>query len=148
MPADPQAWYVNVSNRSNQQKDAVTAYHGLTAVLEACGGEKAAEILRKNIAANLEFPLHREVARLLDDSNMLVFPNNESFASWIRAQTIRGSAAMLSSRARLPSRSDFRTRNGAFSRAKGAITARTYPRVALQHPLLEIPSPETMPSLR
>ena len=31
VPADPQAWYVNVSNRSNQQKDAVTAYHGLTA---------------------------------------------------------------------------------------------------------------------
>ena len=76
-------------DRSNQQKDAVTAYHGLTAVLEACGGEEAVEALRKNIAGNLEFPLHREVARLLDDSNMLVFPNSESFASWIRAQATR-----------------------------------------------------------
>lgn len=193
-------------DRSNQQKDAVTAYHGLT----ACGGEEDAEALRKNIAGNLEFPLHREVARLLDDSNMLVFPNSESFASWIRAQAARnggqffldagtpailrlktghGTASGFSTTRRqrrtpiwgmtdgdamtishlanrisprekcrdrgaghsrrrryaivpgapFPSRSDFRTRNGAFSRTKGAITARTYPHVARQHPLLEIP---------
>lgn len=67
----------------------MTAYHGLTAALEACGGEEAAEALCKNIAGNLEFLLYREIARLLDDSNMLVFHNNESFASWIRAQATR-----------------------------------------------------------
>ncbi|MBO7665111.1 MAG: hypothetical protein J6S33_00995 [Aeriscardovia sp.] len=76
-------------SRSNQQKDAVTAYHGLTAALEACGGGEAAGALRKNIAGNLEFPLYREDARLLDDSNMLVFHNKESFVSWIRAQVTR-----------------------------------------------------------
>lgn len=89
MSADPQTWYVRRVRRSNQQKDAVTAYHGLTAALEACGGEEAAEALCKNIAGNLEFLLYREIARLLDDSNMLVFHNNESFVSWIRAQATR-----------------------------------------------------------
>lgn len=95
--ANPAAWFVaNVYSRSNAQKDAITAYRGLTAVLEslcAKSGENAtpqpadrpdARALWRAATGNLDFPTYKQVAGVLGDSNMLVFHSDASFAQWIR----------------------------------------------------------------
>lgn len=98
--ADPQAWYVTLAfTRSNKAKDALHAYRGLTAVLDALAsgdtddgagngagseaGEQAQQI-RKAVLGNLDYPTYRQLAALLGDSNMLVFHNDRDLADWIR----------------------------------------------------------------
>lgn len=94
--ADPQAWYVTLAfTRSNKAKDALHAYRGLTAVLDAIAsgdtddgsgpdaGEQAQQI-RKAVLGNLDYPTYRQLAGLLGDSNMLVFHNDRDLADWIR----------------------------------------------------------------
>lgn len=99
--ADPAAWYVvSVYSRSNAQKDAITAYRGLTAVLEALSAQNAddaesaashpadrpdAKSLWRAATGNLDFPSYRQIAAVLGDSNMLVFHSDASLAQWIRA---------------------------------------------------------------
>lgn len=97
--ADPQAWYVTLAfTRSNKAKDALHAYRGLTAVLDAIAsgdaddgagpdaGEQAQQI-RKAVLGNLDYPTYRRLAALLGDSNMLVFHNDRDLADWIRHET-------------------------------------------------------------
>jgi hypothetical protein len=94
--ADPQAWYVtDAFSRSNKAKDALHAYRGLTAVLDAvsldgddegsgAASAQQAQELRKAVLGNLDYPTYRQVAALLADSNMLVFHSDADLASWIR----------------------------------------------------------------
>jgi hypothetical protein len=91
--ADPQAYYVtNVFSRSNQQKNPIDVYCGLTSVfdalLEGLDDLAAADLLemKMGIADNLNFPSYQQVSKSLDDSNMLVFHNDESLAAWIREE--------------------------------------------------------------
>lgn len=92
---NPQAWYVTqVFNRTNQLKDPLYAYRGITAVF---GSFDDAVTLRKNIVNDLSFPSYRQIARLMNDSNMLVFHNDHSFAEWIRAQVKDDKMGVISS---------------------------------------------------
>ncbi|MCI1983399.1 MAG: hypothetical protein LKJ47_01305 [Bifidobacteriaceae bacterium] len=91
---NPQAYFVtNVFSRSNQQKDPLDVYCGLSAVfdalLEGLDDLAAADLLemRTGIKDNLNFPAYAQISKALDDSNMLVFHNDESFAAWIREET-------------------------------------------------------------
>lgn len=92
---DPQAWYVvNVYSRSNVSKDPITCYRGVTALLEALVAEfgESSEVaeqvasLRKSMNNDLDFPTYRQISRLVKDSNMLVFHNDQQLADWIRSQ--------------------------------------------------------------
>jgi hypothetical protein len=99
--ADPAAWYVvSVYSRSNAQKDAITAYRGLTAVLESLSAQDTddadsdalrpadrpdARSLWRAVTGNLDFPTYQQVSKVLGDSNMLVFHSDASLAQWIRA---------------------------------------------------------------
>ena len=92
--ADPQAWYVTLAySRSNKGKDAMHAYRGLTAVLDALIADSDADVagesqkIRKAVLDDLDYPTYRQVAAILGDSNMLVFHNDGDLASWIRHET-------------------------------------------------------------
>ncbi|MCI1935437.1 MAG: hypothetical protein LKJ44_03160 [Bifidobacteriaceae bacterium] len=92
--ADPQAWFVtDVFSRSNQQKNPIDAYRGLSAVfdalLEGLDDLAAADLLtmKTGICENLSFPTYAQISRALNDSNMLVFHNDTQLAEWIRAET-------------------------------------------------------------
>lgn len=85
--ADPQAWYVtDMFNRSNIKKDAIHIYHGLGAVLDHIATDES-EAWRKAATQDLCLPQYRSVSELLDDSNMLVFHNNESLRAWLSEQS-------------------------------------------------------------
>jgi hypothetical protein len=91
---NPQAWYVtSVFSRSNQQKNPIDVYAGLSAVfdtlLEGLDDLAAAELLemKTGISDNLNFPAYAQISKALDDSNMLVFHNAASLAEWIREET-------------------------------------------------------------
>lgn len=88
---DPQAWFVsNVFSRSSQQKDPISVYKGISALFETLMAElddvasAPLQELRAGITDNLNFPEYQRIAQALDDSNMLVFHNDESLAAWIR----------------------------------------------------------------
>lgn len=90
-PANPQAWYVtDVFSRSNPLKNPIEVYRGLGAIFDALMEElddlAAADLtaMKSGITDNLCFPAYSRVAEVLNDSNMLVFHNDVSFASWIR----------------------------------------------------------------
>lgn len=94
VPVDPNAWFISsVYSRSNQRKNPVIVYRGIDAVFDALMGdldETAAPALAKArdaISANLDYPTYADVAGALDDSNMLVFHNDQSLADWIRERS-------------------------------------------------------------
>lgn len=93
VPADPGAWFLTgVYSRSNQRKNPVTIYRGLAALYVTMLGEldetAAPKVThsRDAISVNLDYPTYAEIADMLDDSNMLVFHNDQSLADWIREQ--------------------------------------------------------------
>lgn len=84
---DPQAWYVSrVFGRSNSRKDAFVAYRGWEALTRDLGESGTAPVVSAVTAAkeNLDYPTFGEIAAFLDDSNMVVFHDDASFAAWIR----------------------------------------------------------------
>lgn len=92
--ADPQAWFVtDVFSRSNQQKNPIDAYRGLSSVfdalLEGLDDLAAAELLamKTGICDNLSYPSYAQISKALNDSNMLVFHNDAQLAEWIREET-------------------------------------------------------------
>ncbi|MBT1167232.1 hypothetical protein [Bifidobacterium simiarum] len=94
VPADPDAWFVTgVYSRSNQMRDPLAVYRGLDALFATMLSEldeTAAPNLvhaRDAVRVNLDYPTYAEVAAILDDSNMLVFHNDQSLADWIRTQS-------------------------------------------------------------
>lgn len=94
--ADPGAWFVSrFYSRSNSRKDAFFAARGMDQVFTALaegGSSVSAQVLedveRMRIArdGNADYPTYAQMARLLDDSNMLVFHDDVSFAQWLRDQ--------------------------------------------------------------
>lgn len=89
----PQAWFVfNVYSRSNPRKDPFTAIHGVRALWdfmrETHADDEAIIALveqQENAAtANCDYPSYGDIAALMGDSNMLVFPDDEHFVQWIR----------------------------------------------------------------
>lgn len=93
---DPEAWFVSrFYSRSNARKDAFYARRGLDQVFSALSEgtqQPDATVLesieRMRIArdGNADYPTYAEIAALVDDSNMLVFHNDASFADWLREQ--------------------------------------------------------------
>lgn len=88
---NPQAWFVtDVFSRSNQQKNPIDVYCGLSSVfdalLEGLDDLAAADLLamKTGISDNLNFPSYAQISKALNDSNMLVFHNDASLAAWIR----------------------------------------------------------------
>ncbi len=87
-PADPQAWFVSrVYSRSNPHKDAVIAYRGFDALLSDIDSSSPAAEYASAFAGNLIAPTYAEISELVEDSNMLVFHNDQSFAEWIREES-------------------------------------------------------------
>lgn len=93
MTVHPQAWFVfNVYSRSNPRKDPFTAIHGVRALWdfmrETHADDEAIIALveqQENAAtANCDYPSYGDIAALMGDSNMLVFPDDEHFVQWIR----------------------------------------------------------------
>lgn len=94
--ADPGAWFVSrFYSRSNSRKDAFFAARGMDQVFTALAEGNAAadpevlqEVERARIArdGNADYPTYAQMAKLLDDSNMLVFHDDVSFATWLREQ--------------------------------------------------------------
>lgn len=115
---DPRAWYVSrVFGRSNSRKDAFVAYRGWEALARDLGGSStmpaapvlaaggpsaktmggdaptvSSALLSAVTAAkeNLDYPTFGEIAAFLDDSNMVVFHDDASFAAWIRDNAGKG----------------------------------------------------------
>ncbi|MFC2735184.1 MAG: hypothetical protein ACFN3E_00095 [Parascardovia denticolens] len=115
---DPRAWYVSrVFGRSNSRKDAFVAYRGWEALARDLGGSStmpAAPVLAAGgpsaktmggdaptvssalssavtaAKENLDYPTFGEIAAFLDDSNMVVFHDDASFAAWIRDNAGKG----------------------------------------------------------
>lgn len=115
---DPRAWYVSrVFGRSNSRKDAFVAYRGWEALARDLGGSStmpAAPVLAAGgpsaktmggdaptvssalssavtaAKENLDYPTFGEIAAFLDDSNMVVFHDNASFAALIRDNAGKG----------------------------------------------------------
>ncbi len=94
--ADPEAWFVSrFYSRSNSRKDAFFAARGMDQVFTALTGggisvdaQVVEDVERTRIArdGNADYPTYAQMARLLDDSNMLVFHDDASFAQWLREQ--------------------------------------------------------------
>lgn len=91
--ANPEAWFVlNVFSRSNPRKDPFVAIRSISALWEymserSAGDDKALATIEKqqnSVSLNLDYPAYGEIAALAADSNMLVFPDDASFISWIR----------------------------------------------------------------
>lgn len=115
---DPRAWYVSrVFGRSNSRKDAFVAYRGWEALARDLGGSgtmPAAPVLAAGgpsaktmggdaptvssalssavtaAKENLDYPTFGEIAAFLDDSNMVVFHDDASFAALIRDNAGKG----------------------------------------------------------
>ncbi|WP_281667297.1 hypothetical protein [Parascardovia denticolens] len=115
---DPRAWYVSrVFGRSNSRKDAFVAYRGWEALARDLGGSStmpAAPVLAAGgpsaktmggdaptvssalssavtaAKENLDYPTFGEIAAFLDDSNMVVFHDDASFAALIRDNAGKG----------------------------------------------------------
>ncbi|MFC2626371.1 MAG: hypothetical protein ACFNZJ_04475 [Parascardovia denticolens] len=115
---DPRAWYVSrVFGRSNSRKDAFVAYRGWEALARDLGGSStmpaapvlaaggpsaktmggdaptvSSALLSAVTAAkeNLDYPTFGEIAAFLDDSNMVVFHDDASFAALIRDNAGKG----------------------------------------------------------
>lgn len=115
---DPRAWYVSrVFGRSNSRKDAFVAYRGWEALARDLGGSStmpAAPVLAAGgpsaktmggdaptvssalssavtaAKENLDYPTFGEIAAFLDDSNMVVFHDDASFAALIRNNAGKG----------------------------------------------------------
>ncbi len=90
--ARPDAWFVcNVFSRSNPRKDPFVAFRSLDAVwnyMASHGDEKsraAAKNMQSAAETNFDYPAFGDIAGLVNDSNMLVFPTDESFITWIRS---------------------------------------------------------------
>ncbi|WP_018143217.1 hypothetical protein [Alloscardovia criceti] len=90
---NPEAWFVlNVYSRSNPRKDPFVAARSLTALWDymaqtAHGNDKVVSALdaqQTAAHANCDYPTYGEVAALVKDSNMLVFPDDQSFIEWVR----------------------------------------------------------------
>lgn len=94
--ADPAAWFVShFYSRSNSRKDAFFAARGMDQVFVAlaegnvsANPEVVQEVERTRVArdGNADYPTYAQMAKLLDDSNMLVFHDDASFAAWLREQ--------------------------------------------------------------
>ncbi|WP_418968988.1 hypothetical protein [Alloscardovia omnicolens] len=89
----PQAWFVfNVYSRSNPRKDAFVAVHSVEKIWEYIAenfsdDEKKLALVeqqRSSALLNCDYPTYAEIAALIADSNMLVFPTDASFVQWIR----------------------------------------------------------------
>lgn len=115
---DPRAWYVSrVFGRSNSRKDAFVAYRGWEALARDLGGSStmpAAPVLAAGgpsaktmggdaptvssalssavtaAKENLDYPTFGEIAAFLDNSNMVVFHDDASFAALIRDNAGKG----------------------------------------------------------
>ena len=115
---DPRAWYVSrVFGRSNSRKDAFVAYRGWEALARDLGGSSTmpaspvlaaggpsaktmggdaptvSSALSSAVTAakeNLDYPTFGEIAAFLDDSNMVVFHDDASFAALIRDNAGKG----------------------------------------------------------
>ena len=89
----PDSWFVlNVFSRSNPRKDPFIAVRSLSALWEYLGehshdDDKVLAVVEKQqnaVNLNADYPTYGEIAALVEDSNMLVFPDDQLFIDWIR----------------------------------------------------------------
>ncbi|TCD54049.1 hypothetical protein EJ419_05155 [Alloscardovia theropitheci] len=90
--AHPDAWFVTrVYSRSNPRKEPFVAIRSLEALWtymrDTTSDGKILSLVQQMenaVTMNCDYPTYGELASLLGDSNMLVFPTDSSFIEWMR----------------------------------------------------------------